>query len=469
MTSIKNMVLGAVLLWAQLIAAFPTPIGGDGGLLSLLGLGSSRNGDKNASPTPAKSNVKAKSRIVPNSYIVVYKNTTSAADVKAMTASVSSQLKKRNLNKRGSEGQLLSAHVRSFQINNWHAMNFEAEESMALEVGEYDGVDYVEKNTWFSTLGLVEQTNAPAGLQRLSEAAPVGEQTKKGSYVYDSSAGNGTTAYVVDSGCRTTHRDFEGRATTIANFVQGERATDANGHGTHVACTIAGAKFGVAKLATVKCVKVMNAEGQGTNADIIAGLQSVVEDVNKAKPQAATLNMSLGGGRSKALDTAINNVFKAGVLPVVAAGNENQNAKNVSPAAAPNALTVGAVDANTDQKAGFSNFGPSVDINAPGVDVQSCGIRSDSDVSTKSGTSMASPHVAGLANYLMRLENVSDPAKVTAMLKGLSKETDATVEGGRTDTTPLIANNGNQKDKNTFLDENGPIKGGTRGKGAASN
>ncbi|KAF5124191.1 Subtilisin-like protease 2 [Metarhizium anisopliae] len=468
MTSIKNMVLGAVLLWAQLIAAFPTPIGGDGGLLSLLGLGSSRNGDKNASPTPAKSNVKAKSRIVPNSYIVVYKNTTSAADVKAMTASVSSQLKKRNLNKRGSEGQLLSAHVRSFQINNWHAMNFEAEESMALEVGEYDGVDYVEKNTWFSTLDLVEQTNAPAGLQRLSEAAPVGEQTKKGSYVYDSSAGNGTTAYVVDSGCRTTHRDFEGRATTIANFVQGERATDANGHGTHVACTIAGAKFGVAKLATVKCVKVMNAEGQGTNADIIAGLQSVVEDVNKTKPQAATLNMSLGGGRSKALDTAINNVFKAGVLPVVAAGNENA-CRSKWPTAAPNAVTVGAVDANTDQKAGFSNFGPNVDINAPGVDVQSCGIRSDTDVSTKSGTSMASPHVAGLANYLMRLENVSDPAKVTAMLKGLSKETDATVEGGRRDTTPLIANNGNQKDKNTFLDENGPIKGGTRGKGAASN
>ncbi|KAH0593959.1 hypothetical protein MHUMG1_08282 [Metarhizium humberi] len=461
MTSIKNMVLGAVLLWAQLIAAFPTPIGGDGGLLSLLGLGSSRNGDKNASPTPAKSNVKAKSRIVPNSYIVVYKNTTSAADVKAMTASVSSQLKKRNLNKRGSEGQLLSTDVRSFQINNWHAMNFEAEESMALEVGKYDGVDYVEKNTWFSTLGLVEQTNAPAGLQRLSEAAPVGEQPKKGLYVYDSSAGNGTTAYVVDSGCRTTHRDFEGRATTIANFVKGERATDANGHGTHVACTIAGAKFGVAKLATVKCVKVMNAEGQGTNADIIAGLQSVVEDVKKTKPQAATMNMSLGGGRSQALDTAINNVFKAGVLPV-------QNAKNVSPAAAPNAITVGAVDANTDQKAGFSNFGPSVDINAPGVDVQSCGIKSDSDVSTKSGTSMASPHVCGLANYLMRLENVSDPAKVTALLKGQAKETDATVEGGRRDTTPLIANNGNQLDKNKFLDENG-AKGGTQGNGAASN
>ncbi|EFY94301.1 Peptidase S8, subtilisin, Ser-active site protein [Metarhizium robertsii ARSEF 23] len=444
MTSIKNMVLGAVLLWAQLIAAFPTPIGGDGGLLSLLGLGSSRNGDKNASPTPAKSNVKAKSRIVPNSYIVVYKNTTSAADVKAMTASVSSQLKKRNLNKRGSEGQLLSTDVRSFQINNWHAMNFEAEESMALEVGKYDGVDYVEKNTWFSTLGLVKQENAPAGLQRLSEAAPVGEQPNK-----------------VDSGCRTTHRDFEGRATTIANFVKGERATDANGHGTHVACTIAGAKFGVAKLATVKCVKVMNAEGQGTNADIIAGLQSVVEDVKKTKPQAATMNMSLGGGRSQALDTAINNVFKAGVLPV-------QNAKNVSPAAAPNAITVGAVDANTDQKAGFSNFGPSVDINAPGVDVQSCGIRSDSDVSTKSGTSMASPHVAGLANYLMRLENVSDPAKVTALLKGQAKETDATVEGGRRDTTPLIANNGNQLDKNKFLDENG-AKGGTQGNGAASN
>ncbi|KID84718.1 Peptidase S8, subtilisin-related protein [Metarhizium guizhouense ARSEF 977] len=462
MASIKNMVLGAVLLWAQLIAASPTPIGGDGGLLSLLGLGSSRNGDKNASPTPAKSNVKAKSRIVPNSYIVVYKNTTSAADVKAMTASVSSQLKKRNLNKRGSEGQPLSTDVRSFQINNWHAMNFEAEESMALEVGEYDGVDYVENNTWFSTQELVMQRNAPPGLQRLSEAAPVGQQQQKGAYVYDSSAGNTTTVYVIDSGCRTTHRDLGGRATTIANFVRGESATDANGHGTHVACTIAGREFGVAKKATVKCVKVMNAQGEGTNADIIAGLQSIVDDAKRTKPQAAACNMSIGGQRSRALDAAMNNVFKANISCA-------QDARNVSPAAAPNAITVGAVDANTDQKAGFSNFGPSVDINAPGVDVRSCGIKSDTDESIKSGTSMASPHVAGLVAYMMTLEGISNPAEVTALLKQLSKNTDATVEGGRGGTTPLIANNGNQKDKNEFLDENGPIKGGTRGNGAASN
>ncbi|KAG8411168.1 hypothetical protein J3459_016564 [Metarhizium acridum] len=465
MASMRNIVLGAVFLWVQLSAASPAPIGGDSGLFGLLGLGSSQNGpnengDKNASPTPAKSNVNANSKIVPNSYIAVYKNTTSEKAVKAMTASVSAQLKKRNLNKRGPGGEPLSTDVRAIKMNTWHAMTFQAEESMALEIGDADEVDYVEPDQWMSTSELVVQQNAPPGLQRLSEAAPVGQQQQKGAYVFDSSAGNTTTAYVVDSGCLTTHQDFEGRATTIANLVRGEKATDANGHGTHVACTIGGKNFGVAKKATVKCVKVMNANGQGQNADIIAGLQSVVNDVQKNNLQGkAVVNLSLGGGKSQALDAAMNNVFKAGIVPVVAAGNENQDAANTSPASARNAITVGAVDANTDQKASFSNFGRDVDINAPGVKVQSCGINSNTDVSVKSGTSMASPHVAGLAAYLMTLENIDSPANVTARLKQLSGNTQAQVGNGKSGTTPLIANNGNQKDKNEFLTGDGPAQG----------
>lgn len=156
------------------------------------------------------------------------------------------------------------------------------------------------------------------------------------------------------------------------------------------------------------------------------------------------MNMSLGGSRSNALNDAINGIKNAGVVPVVAAGNENQDTANTSPGSAAAAITVGAIDQLTDARASFSNFGRGVDVFAPGVRVLSVGIDSDTDTATLSGTSMASPHVAGLAAYLMALEGITDVDAVTSRIKTLARRSGASVKNNQRGTTSLIANNGNQ-------------------------
>lgn len=161
------------------------------------------------------------------------------------------------------------------------------------------------------------------------------------------------------------------------------------------------------------------------------------------KAGKAVMNMSLGGGRSRAINDAINALTAAGVVPVVAAGNENQDTSNTSPGSAPAAITVGAIDQATDAKASFSNFGRGVDIFAPGVAVQSVGIASDTASATLSGTSMASPHVAGLAAYLMALEGLTNVDAVVRRMQQLAGATGARVKNNVRGTTSLIANNGN--------------------------
>ncbi|GAP85467.1 putative subtilisin-like protease [Rosellinia necatrix] len=415
------------------------------GLLSLAPLGALagpvRNFNSQAIPDVSTfvSNPEAKN-IVPNSYIVVYNSTFKSEDIDAQETSIRTAIKKRNLNKRDSTGRLLSTNVRSFSMaNGWRATAMESDEIMAAQINAMDMVSYVEANQYVKAAALVAQANAPPGLVRLSHA-----QAGQDSYVFDDSAGQGITVYVVDTGIRTTHEEFQGRATLEFNAIEGSADTDENGHGSHVSGTVGGATFGVAKNVKLIGVKVLDADGGGTNADVLDGLNFVESDVQQKKLSGkAVMNMSLGGGQSRAINAAIEAIATAGVVPVVAAGNEAQDAANTSPASAPNAITVGALDALTDQRADFSNFGTVVDIYGPGVDVLSVGINSDSDTATLSGTSMASPHVAGLAAYLMSLEGLTSATDVNNRMQELAQASGATVVRNVRGTTSAIANNGN--------------------------
>ncbi|KAK5634899.1 hypothetical protein RRF57_010611 [Xylaria bambusicola] len=378
--------------------------------------------------------------IVPNSYIVVYNSTFAKEDIDAQEESIRAAVAKRNLNKRGTTGQILSRSIRSFAMpSGWRAMAMEGDDSMIAEISAMDMVEYVEANQYVQALELVAQANAPPGLVRLSHARINGK-----SYVFDDSAGKGITAYVVDTGILTTHEEFQGRASMEFNAIEGSPDTDENGHGSHVSGTIGGATFGVAKNVQLVGVKVLDADGGGTNEGVIAGLMFVASDAaQRGVSGKAVMNMSLGGGKSEAVNTAIKNVANAGVVPVVAAGNEAQDAANTSPASAQEAITVGAIDATTDTRAVFSNFGSVVDVYAPGVDVLSVGITSNTATEELSGTSMASPHVAGLAAYLMGLEGLSTAQDVSNRIKELANATGATVRKNAQGTTDAIANNGN--------------------------
>jgi subtilisin family serine protease len=203
--------------------------------------------------------------------------------------------------------------------------------------------------------------------------------------------GAGVFAYVIDTGIRTTHTQFGSRAANVFDAFGGN-GQDCHGHGTHVAGTIGGSTFGVAKSVNLRGVRVLNCSGSGSNSGVIAGVDFV--RLNRQNPAVA--NMSLGGGASSALDTAVNNLSNSGVAIAVAAGNNNTNACNSSPARAANAITVGSTT-TTDARSSFSNFGTCLDLFAPGSGILSAWFTSNTATATLSGTSMASPHVAGAA------------------------------------------------------------------------
>ena len=245
------------------------------------------------------------------------------------------------------------------------------------------------------------------GLDRIDQRALPLDQ----SYGYTAD-GSGVNAYVFDTGIRTTHSDFGGRASGAYSVIaDGNGTNDCNGHGTHVAGTIGGTTSGVAKNVRLYAVRVMDCSGSGSYSGIIAGLDWVV--TNGAKP--AVGNMSLGGPLNSALTTAIQNAVKAGLTLAVAAGNGATDACTQSPANVPEAITVGA-STSTDAQASFSNFGKCVDIYAPGVSIVSSMMSGDTDFGAGSGTSMASPHVAGAAALYLSANPTATPAQVASAL-----------------------------------------------------
>ena len=224
--------------------------------------------------------------------------------------------------------------------------------------------------------------------------------------------GQGVTAYVVDTGVNRNHSEFTGRLAPGFDVVNPSgNADDCNGHGTHVAATVAGATFGVARAATIVPVRVLDCLGGGTTAGVISGLDWVVEHHQAGVP--AVLNMSLGGGYSAALNTAVDRVVADGVTVVVAAGNENADACRRSPASAASAITVGATT-SSDTRASYSNVGPCLDLFAPGSSIVSAWIGGSQSINTLSGTSMASPHVAGAAAAFLSAWPAASPSAVAS-------------------------------------------------------
>ncbi|WP_326724121.1 S8 family peptidase [Streptomyces sp. NBC_00243] len=252
------------------------------------------------------------------------------------------------------------------------------------------------------------QTSAPWGLDRIDQAALPLSTT----YTYPDTAGTGVTAYVIDTGVRITHTQISGRATYGYDAVEGDSvAQDGNGHGTHVATTIAGSTYGVAKKANIVAVRVLDNAGSGTTAGVIAGINWVTS--NHSGPSVA--NMSLGGGASTTLDTAVSNSIASGVTYAIAAGNSNANASSYSPARVAAAITVGATT-STDARASYSNYGSVLDIFAPGSSIVAGYNTSDTATATLSGTSMATPHVAGAAAIYLASHTSATPAQVSAAL-----------------------------------------------------
>ncbi|MFE2552646.1 S8 family peptidase [Streptomyces sp. NPDC059355] len=259
------------------------------------------------------------------------------------------------------------------------------------------------------------QSPAPWPLDRIDQSAlPL-----DGSYTYATTA-QGVTAYVVDTGIYTSHQEFGGRARVGYNGVFLESSSDCNGHGTHVAGTLGGATYGVAKGVSLVGVKVANCKGSASLTSILGGLEWMVKDAAKAPGTPAVANMSMGGTRSYALDAAVARAVTAGITFTVAAGNSADDACTGSPAAAPSALTIGAADA-ADQWAPFSSYGSCVDLVAPGVSVTSAWKGSATTLARASGTSMAAPHAAGVAALILA-EGIAaggtakTPAEVSAEL-----------------------------------------------------
>ncbi|MCK7625552.1 S8 family peptidase [Streptomyces sp. RS10V-4] len=270
-------------------------------------------------------------------------------------------------------------------------------------------VDKVVQNHTFHIDGT--QDNPPSwGLDRIDQADTKGD----GKYTYPDSAGEGVTAYVIDTGIHISHKDFGGRASYGFNAIDNsDKAEDDNGHGTHVSGTIGGTAHGVAKKVKLVAVKVLDGQGSGTTEQVVAGIDWVTK--NHKGPSVA--NMSLGGGADEALDAAVKKAIDSGVTFGVAAGNESTDAGQGSPARVKEAITV-ASSTKDDQQSDFSNYGSVVDLYAPGSDITSDWNTGDDATKTISGTSMATPHVVGAAALYLAGHQDAKPADVEKALVG---------------------------------------------------
>ncbi|KAL0932935.1 alkaline serine protease Alp1 [Colletotrichum truncatum] len=380
-------------------------------------------------------------------YIIQLKPGTSPDAVTAHHNAVRSLLRRRD----GSSGEV----EKTFQIGDFNAYSGSFDDATLEAISQLEEVLVVEPDS----LVYVERTDEPevqkkrALTTQSNSIWSLGDlsHTKAGAteYVYDESAGEGTTAYVLDTGIRLSHEEFEGRARFGINGVTGSTQqsgtnSDTDGHGTHVAATVVGKTYGVAKKAQVVDVKVFNGD-VGSTSSILTGITWAVNDiVSKGAQKTSVLNLSLGASGT-ALDNAVLAAYQKGILSVVAAGNSNEPAADSTPARLPQSFTVGMTQPNRGRVniiEGIygSNYGPELDVFAPGRDIISASHTSDTGTATKTGTSMAAPLVAGLVCYLRALEEgLGTPDAVTNRILELAIPD---VVGDPKGSPNLLVNNG---------------------------
>lgn len=332
------------------------------------------------------------SRAIPGRYIVVFKDTVRRPEVEALNLV------------RAARGELHFTYTTA--IKGFAATLPDA----AVEaLRRNPNVAYVEQDATVSIESTSTQNGPTWGLDRIDQRDLPLSKT----YTYNNTSATGIYAYIIDTGILATHDEFTNRVTGgTTSIIDGLGTSDCNGHGTHVAGTVGGAIYGVAKSVTLVPVRVLDCSGSGSWSGVIAGIEWVTN--NKVLPAVA--NLSLGGGASTAVDQAVAALVVSGVTAVVAAGNSNTDACRSSPAREPSAITVGATT-STDGRASYSNYGTCLDIFAPGSSITAAWYTSDTATNTISGTSMAAPHVAGAAALVLVAGVARTPAEVTAAIK----------------------------------------------------
>jgi subtilisin family serine protease len=352
-----------------------------------------------AAAPSATSDVRAATDPVAGSYIVVFK-----ADAVRSAAEPSSQ---RPLVAEAAR-ELARAHGGDVSFVYQHALKGFAVRltpARAEALADHPRVAYVEPDEVVHAVAT--QSPATWGLDRIDQR----DLPLNNSYTYNQT-GQGVHVYIIDTGVRASHQEFSGRMGNGADFVgDGNGTNDCNGHGTHVAGTTGGTTYGVAKQVTIHAVRVLNCQGSGATSGVIAG----VDWVTANSPSPAVANMSLGGGASTSLDNAVANSINSGVSYAIAAGNSNANACNYSPARVGAANTVGSTT-SSDARSSFSNYGTCLDIFAPGSSITSAWHTSNTATNTISGTSMASPHVAGAIALYLQTNPGASPSTVTQAL-----------------------------------------------------
>lgn len=336
---------------------------------------------------------------IPGQYIVVMKSDLAGAQSTSAATQVKATSKGFNINYQFQHA------LKGFTIKAPDALGQAVSDSVLSDLANDPQVAFIEADRRVHLQGVETPLGIEEwGLDRIDQRALPLDR----SYTFKATGAN-VNVYVVDSGLNAAHQEFIGRVGNGVDFIGDGRGTDdCVGHGTHVAGTIGGTRFGVAKGVTIHPVRVLGCDNAGSWSGIIAGIDWVV--ANRQGP--SVINMSIGGDFSAAVDQAVSNAVGTGVVIVVAAGNNNQDACLFSPASTSVAITVAAVD-NNDQRASFSNFGNCIDVFAPGVNITSSFIPTPQDTTTMSGTSMASPHVAGVAALFLEKNPTATPAQVS--------------------------------------------------------